>query len=169
MGAVALISDARERREEAEKPLPELHFVVVPTAEAPFWWDVLQRAIDGVHGKMRSSWDASGMQRAILERRAFLCLTFHVKHPIGVTVICPDGDQFAEATDWLVWIAWSDPANVANGIAEHAKRFTDDSVTAAARSAGARRLKTHSPREGMMRMLVPLGWRFASYTFVKDL
>lgn len=173
MGAsVVAIVDAPKRRrasEEAEQPLPELHFAVIPTGSVDLWWDVAEKAIAGVHAEMTSSWDSDAMRQAIKDQRAWLCITFHVKHPVAVTVICRDGDQFAQTVDWLVWIAWSDPANVRNGIARHVRHFTDGAIEAAARAFGARRLKAHSPRGGMQRMVAELGWRLLSYTFVKDL
>jgi len=173
MGAdvVAIIDAPKLRRHEAAgvRVVPKLHFAVIPTAHVGAWWDVAEKAIAGVHVGMRSTWDAKAMRKAIEDQRAFLCITFHVKQPVAVTVICRDGDQFANTFDWLVWIAWSDPANVRAGIARDVRYFTDASIVEAARAAGAKRLKAHSPRRAMARMTAELGWKLISCTYSKDI
>lgn len=180
MGAsVVAILDAPKLRVPEPEALPNLRFVTIPPVDVGMWFDLVERAIDDIHTalvkkdgtgrQVQTTWGPEEMRAALEQPRAFLCVTFHDKRPVGVTVLCRDGDQFAEEFDWLIWIAWADPENTKRGIARHVREFTRDSLKAAAKKAGARRLKMYSARPGWERAAKELGFELAYRAYTLEI
>lgn len=147
----------------------DLRFFVVPKDQIDAWWPEASEAVAAVKRRNPASWSPEAVRQVVEDGRAWLCLTFHGKRVAGVTFVCRDGDQFAQAFDWLVWIAWSDPKNVTEGVSSDVSRFTQEQIEAAAARAGARALRIHVPRKGWTRLAERLGYELQERVYVKRL
>jgi hypothetical protein len=163
---------------QAPEPVPaapvELVFRVVPQPQAKHWDDVVTQMVTDVkvrrtNGRVRHqvSWTPEAVLKVLAEGRGHLCLTMHGGKTVGAAVVCRDGDQFADAHDYLVWMAWAEPSN--KEIARQVREFTQDGIEDFARSKGARCLRWYSARKGWLRTAPSLGYKLTSYCFAKRL
>lgn len=157
------------RLADAEAPVVALEFRPVQIAEIKAWWPRVRPALEDVARKNRPSWIPEDVYHVLMGNRGWLALTLHGDDVVGVTVVCQDGDQFAQRTDYLVWIAWADPQNVEKGIARDARDFTQERIEMAVRNAGGRFLRMHSPRKGWAKIAPQLGYEMQEIVWCKKL
>ena len=132
------------------------------------WWPKVVGAIEDVRAKNSPSWTVGQVLDVLRDNRAWLALTMYGDRIAGVTVICGDGDQFAQATDCLVWIAWADPRNRTLGIDREVRMFTQAVIDRVAGNAGFRTIRIHSPRKGWLKVARELGYDLQGYVFCKS-
>jgi hypothetical protein len=170
---VERLANAKPREPKTEDrrqvDLSQLSVYAVPAHELQAWWPVVRPALEEVKRKNNPSWIPEDVYHCIKQGIAWLALTLYGRDVIGVTVTCRDGDQFANATDMLVWIAWADPKNVARGIDEAGRVLTQKAIEDAARAAGFRVVRMHSPRLGWLKVAPKLGYRMQEIVWVKSL
>lgn len=146
---------------------PRLTIKPVAIGELDAWWPKVLPAIEDVRAKNHPSWTSAQVLEVLRENRGWLALTMHGDRIVGVTVICGDGDQFAQKSDMLVWIAWADPKNRTMGIDRDVRKFTQSIIDRVALNAGFRTIRIHSPRKGWLRVAKELGYELQEYVYVK--
>lgn len=158
MGAELLTSDSQRLTLKAV----ELH-------ELDAWWPLVLPGIEDVRAKNPMSATPDDVLRVLRENRGWLACTMWGDDVVGVSVICADGDQFAQSTDALVWIAWTDPRNRERGIDRAVREFTQQMIDRACTNAGFRALRIHCPRFGWIKVAQELGYELQEFVFVKRL
>jgi len=159
----------RLRLVDQQTKTADLRFFVVPKDQLDAWWPEAANAVLAVKKRNPASWSPEQVRQVVETDRALLCLTFHGKRVAGITFVCRDGDQFADAFDWLVWIAWADPNNVTEGVARAVTEFTQREIEAEAMRRGARALRIHVPRKGWTKLAEKLGYELLERVYVRRL
>lgn len=155
----------------------DLTLFVVSAEQLDDYWALARPAVIAVHEETHPRWSVERVYHWLAMKQAFLNLTFFKDEPepVGVTVVCADGDPMAVRGDALLLFAWADKKNQTRGISEAVLRFTDEQIAERCKAAGFRVLRCMSPRPGLLGKkkrpgaAIKLGYKLAGYIFVKEL